>query len=412
MKRIFAFILAAMTVMAVSLPALAAGEGFVNMRCTERYSNALFSDVPRDAWFRDSVAAVYELGLMRGTGEGVFGPEKTVSIAEAVTLAARLHSLYHGSGLALRRPGEGEEWFYPAIEYAMNSGILDGVPPDCSVAATRRELTVVLGRALPKEALPQINDVPDNVLPDVKQRQPYAEDIYRLYRAGVLTGNGDRGLFAPEQPIDRASAAAIAARMAYRSLRQKFTLPQRTWPDLKPLPAADASFFADTAMLGNSLVEGLQYYSDLKVAYFGKTGANVFENRLEEMLNYSFGKVYLEFGVNELGYSIDAVIKQYGEIVDRIQERLPDADIYIMTLTPVTEKKDAEGLFTRDSTENFNAALYRLCQEKHCWYLDCYSLLLGEDGWLPSEYAGWDGSPHLSEKGYMVWADIIRSYYT
>ena len=52
----------------------------------------------------------------------------------------------------------------------------------------------------------------------------YAEAVYRLYDAGVLTGNDAYGTFTPFSYITRGAAAAIVGRMADASLRKAVTL--------------------------------------------------------------------------------------------------------------------------------------------------------------------------------------------
>lgn len=60
---------------------------------TDSYRNN-FRDVPSSAWYYDNVAAVYEYGLMNGTESDEFSPNDQVSMAQTVTLAARLRKLY------------------------------------------------------------------------------------------------------------------------------------------------------------------------------------------------------------------------------------------------------------------------------------------------------------------------------
>ena len=52
----------------------------------------------------------------------------------------------------------------------------------------------------------------------------YADAVYLLYRAGVLTGSDSAGTFRPDSTIKRSEAAAIVTRMADPSLRQRITL--------------------------------------------------------------------------------------------------------------------------------------------------------------------------------------------
>ena len=409
-KAVSAFLLLALCfAFPGALPVFAA-EGYGNLRRIQTYSDGVFSDVAPDAWYRDSVAAVYELGLMGGDG-GVFGAENHMLLSEAVTLSARLHSLYRTGSVSFPESAEGEAWYAPYVAYALENGLLDAEGEDYGAEATRTRFAVLLARALPAAALPPVNALADGALPDVKMRMAGAEEIYRLYRAGVLTGGNAYGSFFPETPIERSAAAAIVSRMAYRSLRQKFELEQRVWPDLFEMPAADDGYFADAAMLGNSLVDGMKLYSGLAMDYYGMTGATAFNNNAGALLEHSYGKVYLEFGINELSYNTAPIMEAYGQIIDDIRTAMPEAEIYVMSLTPVTQKRDAGGMFTHQAIGAFNAALRDFCAEKRCWYVDVFRPLLDEDGWLAEEYAGWDDSPHLSTEGYRAWADVLRTYY-
>ena len=116
-------------------------------------------------------------------------------------------------------------------------------------------------------------------------------------------------------------------------------------------------------------------------------------------------------GINEIGYGPEKISEGYAALIDRIRAVMPDAEIYVMAITPVTWQKSAQGNFNMPTIRKVNAALYEMCREKDCWYLDCCELLCDESGFLPERYAGWDGSPHLAVEAYQAWADLIRTYY-
>ena len=90
---------------------------------------------------------------------------------------------------------------------------------------------------------------------------------------------------------------------------------------------------------------------------------------------------------------------------------MPEAELYLMAVTPVTKTVSDRGTFTMKRIGEFNARLRALAEESECWYLDACTPLCDESGYLPAAYAGWDGSPHLATAGYVAWADVIRSYY-
>ena len=56
-----------------------------------------FSDVTDSNWFAKDVKTAYELGLMNGKSDGVFDPNGNVTVAEGITMAARVHAIYNGT---------------------------------------------------------------------------------------------------------------------------------------------------------------------------------------------------------------------------------------------------------------------------------------------------------------------------
>ena len=54
-----------------------------------------FSDVDPAMWYAPYIAAAAPTGLMKGIGTDTFAPMGKVTLAETVTIAARLHSIYH-----------------------------------------------------------------------------------------------------------------------------------------------------------------------------------------------------------------------------------------------------------------------------------------------------------------------------
>ena len=410
MKKLLSFLLALICLFSsFVLPAFAA-EGFENLTKKVRtYQPGHFPDVGVAAWYTPYVAEVYELGLMQGNTVGAFCPGGDVTLAETLALATRLHKLYETGSAEFQ---QGEPWYQVYVDYAKETGILTEEYPDYNAAAKRSEFAALLARSLPASALVEMNMVEDGQLPDVPVYAESAAEIYMLYRAGVLTGNDKYGTFAPDTNIHRSEVAAVIARMANPALRKSFTLKVAyAYPELQKGERKDNAFFADAAMLGNSLVDGMMLYSGLTMDYYGGTGLTVFKNKLEDLLKKPYGKVYIQFGINEIGVAKESFIDSYRKIVERIHAAQPDAQVYIMAITPVTKARSDEGVFTMQKIREMNEALYALAEETDCWYLDTCTNLCDATGYLPEKHGGWDGSPHLATSGYVAWADVIRSYY-
>ncbi|MGX8698551.1 MAG: S-layer homology domain-containing protein, partial [bacterium] len=188
------------------------------------YAEGQYSDVPAGKWYARSVASAYELGLMKGNADGSFNPNGNVTLAEAVTMAARIHSLYT-TGAESFPKGEGK-WYQPYLDYAREKGIIseETFSSDANRALTRAQFAQILAAALPAEALPAVNTVALGAIPDVKGDSPAFDAIYTLYRAGILIGNDKAGTFKPDSALTRAETAAIVTRMADSDSRLSITL--------------------------------------------------------------------------------------------------------------------------------------------------------------------------------------------
>lgn len=173
------------------------------------YQNGIFSDVERGAWYEDGIASAYSLGLMSGTGDGKFNVTGMVTIAEALTMASRIHAAYYGNEDELQPVGE---WYETYVEYAFAHNIIRRQYPDYHAAATRAEFAVIFAAVLPETAFASLSDIADGSVPDIPSTAAYADAAYLLYRAGVLIGD-ESGLFQPDTYISRAEVALIVTRV-------------------------------------------------------------------------------------------------------------------------------------------------------------------------------------------------------
>ena len=171
-----------------------------------------FSDVSDGAWYAPYVNAAAGAGLMQGTGEGSFSPDQTLSVAEVVTLAARLYAEENGESVPTSDPDQ--SWYQGAYDYCVDSSLFTAAEvPVSSMTdpATRFAMVDLLDRAVPdSEKAPIHSEV---TVPDLSQSSPYGDVVYRWYQAGITQGDQD-GNFNGGSQITRAETAAILCRLA------------------------------------------------------------------------------------------------------------------------------------------------------------------------------------------------------
>jgi len=207
---------------AISAQGVAADIAKIRGEAVDAEPNALPDSAQPNVWYSDNVQTAYEYGIMKGSSDTEFNPDGEISIAETIIIAARIHQNYYTGSSDF---AQGTNWYQAYVDYAVECGIVaEGEYVQYTEKATREQFAHILSNALPVEELQQINIVEDGAIPDVEVDSKYSDDIYALYRAGILSGSDAKGSFAPDTNIGRSSVAAIATRLVDTSLRRTITL--------------------------------------------------------------------------------------------------------------------------------------------------------------------------------------------
>ena len=192
--------------------------GAMSLSCFDRlrvYQDG-FSDIPASSWYYAGVRDVYEYGIMEGKNADVFDPMGSLTIAETIKIAASLHKCYY-TGTMDFEPGS--PWYSPYVDYALSNNILAGPYRNYDAAIIRSDFAAILSNALPDEAITPMNKVDDGAIPDVFESYSYGQAVYKLYRAGVLTGSDGKGTFYPGRSLTRAEAATAIMRIVDANTR-------------------------------------------------------------------------------------------------------------------------------------------------------------------------------------------------
>lgn len=185
-----------------------------------------FSDVKPQDWFDVWVDIAYNVGLTSGVGDNRYGPHQTLTVAEALKLAATMDSRFRGDDFH-QQSASGKNWYQSAVDYCLASGIIQAgefTRADYTRPVTRGEVAHILAATELAGSMPEINRLAQvkRRVPDVNARTPYAAAIYDLYAKGIVGGVDGNLTFRPEATLTRAEMAAIVARMA--RTEQRITL--------------------------------------------------------------------------------------------------------------------------------------------------------------------------------------------
>lgn len=192
----------------------------------------------------------------------------------------------------------------------------------------------------------------------------------------------------------------------------------RTAPSVKTAVKKDYSVFDDCAFLGNSRLIALRGYGLVKNVYaavgltvdtvFTKSEAGSDAPVIDELNGKNFKRIYLMFGDNECGWpNIDAFIRKYAKVVEAARERVPDAEIYLQSVLPISAKESAKNEFgcNNDVINNLNKRIKRLADDEGVAYIEPALALKNSDGALPPDAAS-DGV-HLRKKACVIWLNYL-----
>ena len=183
-----------------------------------------FADVKESSWYAKEVAAAYELGFVEGVSENSYSPDTTVTVAQGITMASRVHAEYNGKTIA---KVDGGKWYDMYINYAKANGIITENQFDSYTREIKRfEMAEIFHDAMGKEYFTAINDVV--FIPDVPMGAMYYDKLLTLYNAGVVMGSDEYGSYKPDDNIKRSECAAIINRVALPENRLNKTLSDFT----------------------------------------------------------------------------------------------------------------------------------------------------------------------------------------
>ncbi|MGN1047747.1 MAG: GDSL-type esterase/lipase family protein [Eubacteriales bacterium] len=173
--------------------------------------------------------------------------------------------------------------------------------------------------------------------------------------------------------------------------------------------AAD-NYFDNTLFIGDSRMVGLSMScQNLSATFYAAVGLSVNQLNTKKVIKTAdgsesvtvfdaiknnpvdFSRIYIMFGLNELGWSYPSVfIRSVDSTIEQLREIAPDAEICIMAIMPVSESATVsiyKGATANERIREYNSMLLRLAAKLDCWYLDTYNLFADENGNLPESYS-------------------------
>jgi len=182
------------------------------------------------------------------------------------------------------------------------------------------------------------------------------------------------------------------------------------------------SVYNKTLIIGDSRTEGFKLYSGVKNASYFCMKAMTIDKIVQgkqvridgqtvsvyDLLNAaSYDKVIVCVGLNELGWNhIETFLDDYGQLIDRIKEKQPNATIYMQAVLPVSKSKnDSDKVHNNAQVYWYNENIIKLASGKGVEFVNPAAALVDNDGYLVTE-ATTDGV-HLNAQYCKIWAQYL-----
>lgn len=197
----------------------------------------------------------------------------------------------------------------------------------------------------------------------------------------------------------------------------------------QPLPESkmrETAYFDNAVFVGDSITTGIDLYSSLtNTSVVASTGINLetvltaktVRNKAgdkvtipEAVRELKPAKIYLMLGTNGIDWmSVDQMIEQYDKVFSQLKKDNPDAVFYIQSIPPITREKEKKAdQMSISKIKEFNGRLLKFAESKKAYYVDVFSALVSEDGYLSPDIST-DGV-HFDSSVYVTWIEYVRRH--
>ncbi|WP_027632229.1 GDSL-type esterase/lipase family protein [Clostridium hydrogeniformans] len=191
-----------------------------------------------------------------------------------------------------------------------------------------------------------------------------------------------------------------------RSKKEESSIPENKERNIN---MDNKEYFSKDLFMGDSITEAMPYYKVLNdssvIAKKGETTVKAHEY-IDKVVSKNPERIFLMYGMNDLTLfsSSDDFIKEYSNLIEKIQKNLPKTKIYVQSILPVEEKAVSKNKdLSRDRVYEFNNAINKMAKELKVNYINLTSTIENKDNFYEP-----DGI-HPKANFYSIWLDYIKN---
>ncbi len=202
-------------------------------------------------------------------------------------------------------------------------------------------------------------------------------------------------------------------------------------------PRVEASYFDDAVFVGDSVSMSLQFYcassKALGKATFLCAGSLSPLNAHWEVSNESkhpiykgeklpveeavkksgAKKVYIMLGINSLAFDFDDCVKDMTDLIWKIVEKSPDAEIIVQSVTPMTKTSPIyKPSLNNNVIYKYNAKMLEICNKYGWYYINVAQAVSDSSGYLRDEYCSdpKDMGIHFNFEADKAWIEYLKTH--
>lgn len=189
--------------------------GQIPVRPPESKQKVYIADVSESHWAYNSIAKMYEKGILSGNEKGFFEPDRAVTRAEFAKMTVLAFGFSAQPSEITPPDCSADDWFYPYVCAAYDNKIVKGGEDGCfypNEPIKRMDAAVLCRNVINKKGYS--GDISMVSFSDAESIAPYAlSAVETLAGIGILNGMED-GRFNPNGVTTRAQAAVMISRLA------------------------------------------------------------------------------------------------------------------------------------------------------------------------------------------------------
>lgn len=145
----------------------------------------------------------------------------------------------------------------------------------------------------------------------------------------------------------------------------------------------------------------------INTGFGGSQTHDLLEHVDKLIIAFAPSKIFIYEGDNDVnaGKSTRQIIEEHFEIIEKVKEKLPEAEFYLISAKPSPSRWALKGEY-----QHLNDEMEKFClNQSGVTYIDVWTPMLDKDG-KPKEKLFIEDRLHMNKKGYKIWKKAVKPH--